>query len=204
LPVLSVIKEKAKISQAKVEMVNLKVAINAYAAEYNRMPASKEAEESVNASCPDFTFGTMASSGSLIASTSVTSTGNTGYQNCNAEVLAILTDNANLDPNKGHARNPRQHVFFNARPASGNNSPGLGSDGALRDPWGNPYIITVDMDGDNICQDGFYYPLTKGSKPLLLHDSVMIWSFGPDGKADPSRSVGVKGGANKDNVLSWE
>ena len=37
---------------------------------------------------------------------------------------------------------------------------------------------------------------------LEVPGQVMIWSFGPDGKAcatDP-----VKNGANKDNILSWE
>jgi hypothetical protein len=25
----------------------------------------------------------------------------------------------------------------------------------FRDPWGNPYIITVDLDDDNKCKDAF-------------------------------------------------
>lgn len=32
--------------------------------------------------------------------------------------------------------------------------------------------------------------------------SAMIWSFGPDGKFDPSTPANA--GVNKDNVLSWK
>ena len=32
--------------------------------------------------------------------------------------------------------------------------------------------------------------------------SVMVWSLGPDGDADPT--VNANQGANKDNILSWQ
>lgn len=31
---------------------------------------------------------------------------------------------------------------------------------------------------------------------------AMVWSFGPDDKADPSKKANE--GVNKDNVLSWK
>jgi len=102
-------------------------------------------------------------------------------------------------------------------------SPGIGSDGVYRDPWGNPYIITMDMDGDNKSRDGFYR-LQKVSQQsgaggfnglynglddnggngdhFEANAPVMVWSFGPDGKIDTGSSATQN--ANKDNILSWQ
>ena len=38
------------------------------------------------------------------------------------------------------------------------NSPGVGPDGVYRDPWGNPYVITIDLNYDEKARDGFYRP----------------------------------------------
>jgi hypothetical protein len=159
--------------------------------------------QAITQSSPDFTCGTIASDGGTLKTPRITSTGNGGYQNVNSEVIAILTD-ADVYPNNQHLRNPQRHAFLKVRSAGTTNDPGLGPDCVYRDPWGNPYIITVDVNADGQCQDGFYYPLTKPSKPLLVKASAMVWSFGPDGKADPDWRVGPKGGSNKDNVLSWD
>jgi hypothetical protein len=139
----------------------------------------------------------------VLANPAISNTENTGYQNCNSEVMAILTD---LDayPNGRHSRNPRRLSFFNAKAATTADGPGLGPDAVLRDPWGSPYIITLDLNDDNKCQDGFYYLLTKGDNSLLPIGSVVVWSFGPDRAADLDYDVGPKGGHNKDNILSWE
>ena len=34
--------------------------------------------------------------------------------------------------------------------------PGVGNDLVYRDPWGNPYVITMDLNYDEQCQDAFY------------------------------------------------
>ena len=73
----------------------------------------------------------------------------------------------------------------------------------FRDPWGNPYVITLDMNDDDKTLDGFYGILRKGTAPQPeVETSVMIWSFGPDGQIDIN--AGPKAGANRDNILSWE
>ena len=200
LPALASAKTKAKIKVARMDMNNLAGAIHQYETEYSRMPCSKAALASLTPGCPDFTFGTVTPSGP-INPTPVTSTGNSGYQNCNAEVIDILR---NVSPT--NALNPRQIPFFHAKDSGSFNSPGIDPNNVFRDPWGNPYIISIDLNDDNKVQDGFYYPLTKGSvgTGLLVPGQVMIWSFGPDGAADSRPATGPKGGANKDNVLSWE
>src|SRR5437867_2743338 len=91
LTVLSSAQRKTKMKVAKVEMSALTAAIQHYEAEYSRMPVSKEALASLTSGCPDFTFGTLCN-GSPLNPTypAVISIGNAGYQNCNAEVIALL------------------------------------------------------------------------------------------------------------------
>jgi prepilin-type N-terminal cleavage/methylation domain-containing protein len=218
LPTLAYAKTVAKKRIAKAEMAGLTAAIHQYEAEYNRMPASKNAElcaQDVN--CPDFTYGTIDDNRtpSVLDPTYpvITSYGNPAYKASNAELLAILRSSklAVNDALKAiaAARNPRDLVLFDAKIATSANMPGLGPDGVLRDPWGNPYIITLDMNDDNLTLDGCYGNLRKSfpQVPRLapeISGSIMIWSFGPDGKASTETAVGMKGGVNKDNILSWE
>jgi prepilin-type N-terminal cleavage/methylation domain-containing protein len=203
LPALAHVKTKAKIAVTKVEITQLVTAIQHYDTDYDRPPLSKAAFDSTSAGSPDFTCGTVMTNGVAIAAPEIISTGNNGYQNCNSEVLAIIM-NLDVYPNGSHARNPHRRVFFDPKRASAANAHGLGPDTVLRDPWGNPYIITLDVNDDNRCQDGFYYPLTKGDNSLLPSRSAVVWSFGPDRSAIFDYDVGPKGGANKDNILSWE
>jgi hypothetical protein len=104
-------------------------------------------------------------------------------------------------------------------------------DGVYRDPWGNPYIITLDLNYDNKCRDALYrWDATSSRKPrdgdpvgvLGLYqnagkntfeapDSVMVWSMGPDGKAvavDSNFPLPLVPLApeppDKDNILSWK
>ena len=107
-------------------------------------------------------------------------------------VMNIIMDR-DLGSNQDHQRNPRHHTTFNAKPSAGT-IPGIDRDGILRDPWGNPYIITIDMNDDNECENGFYG---------VIRQPVVVWSFGPDEKFvnDPNQK---KRGANADNVVSWE
>jgi len=203
LPALAHMKTLVKIRLARVDMANLLAAISQYDATYERPPLSKEAFGSTTPSCPDFTCGTIRADDTLITAPSIVSTGNNGYKNDNAEILRILLDVDEL-PNHNHSRNPRRIRFFDAQAARDNNSPGVGPDGVFRDPWGHPYIITLDLNDDGICQDGFYYPLTKGASSWLIGKPAIAWSFGPDGTADPNPQTGPKRGANKDNILSWD
>jgi prepilin-type N-terminal cleavage/methylation domain-containing protein len=201
LPVLSIIKTRVKIKVAKVDMANLVAAIHQYETEYSRMPISPNALQSCNATCPDFTFGTIQADGSMDANLPVVkNVGNTPpYQNMNLEVISILRPSTNnyLNSKYFQAFNPRQIPFFQAKDSGSYTVAGVAPDGTLRDPWGNPYMITLDINEDNKCQDGFYFPLIGG-----VSGQVMIWSFGPDGKADATKPPNQD--VNKDNILSWQ
>ncbi|MEO6183647.1 MAG: hypothetical protein ABIP71_11230, partial [Verrucomicrobiota bacterium] len=108
--------------------------------------------------------------------------------------------------------------FYTAKRVNGTNSPGgVGDDLEFRDPWGNPYIITIDFNYDEKCRDDFYkdaaVSLETGNKglnglyretatsPFQANFPVMVWSKGIDGKVDTGATANA--GLNKDNVLSW-
>jgi len=230
LPVMAKAKEKAKVAQAKLEMGQIENAIIAYKSEYQRMPMSAFARNALTTTAPDFTFGTHG------VSLLVTNGGPPAvYQTNNAELVAILMDltqyrNGNPTVNAGHSLNPKKIALLDGKPATAA-LPGIGPDGVYRDPWSNPYIVTVDGDGDGQVYDGFYRnrgvsrqngqtgfnglfnpdSATGGNSDFFaIRKQVAVWSFGPDGQASMALRAdedGEPGGVkvrNSDNVLSWK
>jgi len=232
LPVIVKAKQRARVAQAKVEIHNIVGAISKYEADYSRYPASASARAA--AKDRDFTFGTR----------NLTRTGSTSvlkdkngkllpiienkydYENSNAEVMSALLDlekfrDGDLTLNKQHALNPNKTPYLNVKEVSDFKSAGVGLDGVYRDPWGNPYIITVDLNGDNKCRDAFYkfdivsqdpkansgqglnglYRSTAVPDTFEANKPIMVWSFGPDGKVNFNAKANVL--ENKDNILSW-
>ncbi len=246
LPAIATAKKKAQTAVAKKDMSVIIGAINQYNATYNRFPSSPPARNTLTEDCPDFTFGTVLSSSMTSRTLSdqngqalpmVRNSGHKGYDVNNSQIVAILGDiekfnNGDETVNVGHALNPQKLAFLEGfktlgyRRAGANpiyQPGGIGPDGVLRDPWGQPYIITMDMNFDNKCRDAFYRlaavsqdPAGGGEQglnglrravpnnPNSFESSatVMVWSFGPDGKIDASAKANK--GFNKDNVLSWK
>jgi prepilin-type N-terminal cleavage/methylation domain-containing protein len=234
LPALGAAKRHAQIKRAQMEISQIAAAVRDYESAYNRLPSSADAALSVGKVNPaeDFTYGTAG-----LAVNNIKGPGNTPYailapglyQTNNAELMAILMDmEAYTDGrptiNKGHVKNPQKTKFLNATSVSAANAPGVGPDGVYRDPWGNPYIITIDLNTDEKTWDAIYR-LQSVSQPAAnsvagfnglmntkdnqgngkhfeLNGHVMVWSAGPDKTVDPGNKANV--GANKDNVLSWK
>jgi prepilin-type N-terminal cleavage/methylation domain-containing protein len=226
LPVLSSARIAAQKKQAAVEISQIVGAIQQYDSVYGRFPVSSVAQNRAMLDAqtpganPDFTYGGVFQQpgggtytvGTLFANGSILT---------NAEVIAILMDLTNY-PNGGqtvnanYQKNPQQTIFLNAKmsgydPAANDPQPPGGVDvtGVYRDPWGNPYIITMDLNYDEQCQDTFYsletvsqnnppYPAPyvqtgfnglfnpniTATTPLqlndyLYHGKVMVWSAGP-------------------------
>jgi len=179
----------------------------------------------------DFTYGT-AGLAPFLNSSAVLSPGvgaQGTYQTNNAEIMAALLDleaygNGAPTVNKDHVKNPQRTAFLNATSVNATNVNGVGADGVYRDPWGQPYIITIDLNGDQKCRDAFYrlaavskvqsgqpgglFGLYNSDKSnpnsdyFEFNGSVMVWSAGPDKMIDPKISANI--GVNKDNVLSWK
>ena len=215
LPALAKVRLSAKIKLAKVDMNNIASAIKGYEAAYERYPASKDAEAAAAAptATGDFTYGTANITAQTLPSI-VNPPGYT-YDANNSETMFILLNHLDLAgvPNNIKGRNPRSQGFLDAK-MTGGTSPGVSSvDHVFRDPWGNPYIITVDMDDDGECIDSFYgnlpakglvqIPPTAKKNRLLykLSNPVMVWSLGPDGQANAQ--LPWDQGVNKDNILGW-
>jgi prepilin-type N-terminal cleavage/methylation domain-containing protein len=231
LPALSGAKRTAQKAKAKTEMQGLLTAINEYETTYSRFPLSTAGASSLNPNCPDFTFGTVATGGATLNDRFgqplqvIANIGNSPvYQAPNSELMAILMDLERLPDNTptvnlNHAKNPQKHPFINPKQVSDNISAGVGTDLVYRDPWGNPYIVTLDMNGDNKTRDAFYSLQsvsqsagTIGLNGLVQNDpvnpnsfevngTVMIWSLGPDGKANPGAKANMD--VNKDNLTTW-
>ena len=109
----------------------------------------------------------------------------------NASIMMILLDiDTPGGPNEGHKRNPQKHVFLNARMTTDATAPGIGPDYNFRDPWGRPYIITLDLNYDNKCEDSVYKPVVG-----IIPAPVLVWSLGRDGIPNPDKQ--------KDDVRNW-
>ena len=232
LPALGKAKVAARVAQAKVDIKNIEGSISKYENDYSRYPTCSKARE--KAMEGDFTFGTLnllptGGTQPLRAKDGKTPlpriANNYDYENSNAEVMSALLDFENFkigSPtwNINHALNPNKTVYLNVKEVSDLKSPGVGVDGVFRDPWGDPYIITLDLNADNKCRDAFYklarVSQVPGGRPdqglnglyrsasgdtFEANKTIMVWSFGPDGKV--SDAVPANAGVNKDNILSW-
>ena len=176
-------------------------AIKDYEASYDRYPASKPVEtyssDNGNPAKPDFTFG---------GRSPVTLEQRVRDNRDVMEILLATDYNDQFRANYQHRRNPKKTVFLNAKPALSSTTPGVDSEGVFRDGWGNPYVITIDMDDNGRCKDAVYSKLPDASKVGVNASGevplpVIVWSYGPDGQYD--ESVPADKGVNRDNILSW-
>jgi prepilin-type N-terminal cleavage/methylation domain-containing protein len=206
--------------------------------------------------CVDFTFGTwtnaIGANGAVVATGKMTSlvgnlpdirnnynaNGTAGYQAANSELMAILMNtekfrNGILTCNQGFARNPKKNQYINPAVAKDNASAGVGTDGVYRDPWANPYIVTIDMNYDKRTRDGMYrtftvsgnaaaptategfFGLTRNLAPgvvgaasgvtaNLFEASSDVMVWSFGPDAAASTSVKSNTGVNQDNIINWQ
>ncbi len=228
LPTLGKAKDSAKKAQARSEMQNISGAVRAYEAEYSRFPIPTQITRQLKTL--DYTFGTMHMAGSsprLLtnpkgnALPEIATPGR--VQVSNAELVAILRAqekfrNGRPTSNLRHKMNPKKISFLNAKDVTSTTQGGVGTDGVFRDPWGSPYIVTVDANYDGKTIDAFYGQgavssadknagltgLTKVTGGYQANTPVMVWSLGPDGWCDADPKIKANRGVNKDNILSWQ
>jgi prepilin-type N-terminal cleavage/methylation domain-containing protein len=226
----------AKKMKARIEAQDIATAITAYDSAYGRFPVSNAAQVAANNAGPnanpDFTYGAnvynLATRSTVFEGTAVAaSSGLT-----NDEVIAILMDITNYPSgiptiNTNHVKNPQQTKFLAPKMSGDTSSPGVGTDLVYRDPWGNPYIISMDLNYDEQCEDFFYCKRTVSQQSgtsgyyglvnpnvsvpakqdrFQFHGKVMVWSAGPplNGKPTVDSSSAANVGANKNHVLSWQ
>jgi len=234
LPVLSRARITAQKKQAAVEISQIVGAIQQYDSVYGRFPVSPAVQQTASTLGGDFTYG-----GSVIASNLASLPASyVAYTTNNSEVIAILMDVTNyangqpVQANLNHQKNPQRTIFLNAKmsgynPADNDPQPPGGVDitGVYRDPWGSPYIISMDLNYDEQCQDAIYCRRAVSQNPpssssqagynglfnpdangqtdnYLYHGKVMVWSAGPNRAIDPVEPADDS--ENRDNVLSWQ
>jgi prepilin-type N-terminal cleavage/methylation domain-containing protein len=216
-PALGRAKVAAQRGTAKQDIVNIVTAIGQYESTYSQLPT---VDRNVSGAL-DVTYGYF---------TATRPPGTTNYAS-NKEIIAILMDEVSFRKtpvtdtvNKGHVKNPKQIKFLKPTVSSGDAAvndftPGVGVDGEYRDPWGNPYVITIDSDNSGTSRDALYarqnVSQDNGKTGLngLFNDAgvgdqfdfkaeYMIWSRGQDKKESDTDKAKV--GLNKDNILNWQ
>jgi prepilin-type N-terminal cleavage/methylation domain-containing protein len=247
LPAIARAKTEAQKKRAQLEAGQIAHAIHAYESEFSKFPVSSvgpvNATSAAGAVAPakggpeDYTYGVdfilpfLSAKGIALPPGLADLYGS--YKANNSEVMAVLLD-VEFWPatptvptiNQGHVKNPQRTKYLNAATATDTNSPGVGPDGVYRDPWGNPYVITIDLNYDDKARDAFYRlrsvsqnsgttglnglvnvhtppsPPDGNSDFFECTSPVMVWSAGPDKMIDPNSKANI--GANKDNILGWK
>jgi type II secretory pathway pseudopilin PulG len=220
LPALSKVKQKAREKEARLDVAKIQSAILKYESDYSRLPCSSETLARATAAGEDFTYGTDIGG---VPVTVPLPPGN--YTTNSSEIIAILMDMetypADNSPtvNQAHVKNTRKYRYLdNVDMSDDPTAGGVGPDLIYRDPWGTPYIITLDLNYDENARDGFYRlnsvsgggvhgAVRKPSPPAPVNSwevrsKVMVWSAGVNKQIDPN--LPANQGVNEDNILSWK
>ena len=225
LPALGAVKTRVLKGRAKTEMTNIGNALSTYEATYSRLPIIP----TIQSGSFDVTFGlTGDPTTNKLAGDAEIDTVNGANSNIgNSNIIAILMDvekfRDNKDSvNKNHALNPQRIAMLTAKASSDvSGGTGVGTDGEYRDPWGTPYIISLDYNFNGRCRDAVYSRTIvsqsagqNGANGMFNTNTVnqtlnqfefngafLIWSKGPDGKH--SNTVKYDKDDNRDNVLGW-
>lgn len=104
------------------------------------------------------------------------------------ELFNILAPPATTNPPE---KNPKGITFFDTMPRKG--FAGVTASGGLLDPWGSPYHIRMDTDGDGFVDNPFADQKDESPKLPL---GAIIWSSGPD--------YGNSNRNHADDLKSWK
>ena len=218
VPVLARQKINAKAKLARLDCYSIAQAIDSYQMKYigkNPIGSNLDSYSGGATLGGDITFG-----------------GATLNQPSNADIMIILSALEELGGNtvnKGHVRNPGKRDYLKAKLTNSKDKPGLGPDGIYRDPFNNPYVITVDNDGDGKCWDYLYAnkqvagpggaeiganglikesrdhdddPSTPVIEGYVKRAKVMVWSAGPDREVSDGDRATM--GKNQDNIVGFQ
>jgi prepilin-type N-terminal cleavage/methylation domain-containing protein len=210
---ISAVKIIGQKTRASMEISQIVAALHKYEADYNHFPIARAAMNSVVVKNDDFTYGGTFLTPPANWPYSVTASGT--YKTNNSEIMAVLLD-LDAGVNAGHVMHTQRGQLLSAKMTSDVNGPGVGPDGVYRDPWGNPYVITIDANNDGRARDAFYQLSTVSSggglvKTVLsdgttvvyeVNSPVAVWSAGPDRMIDTNAPANKS--KNKDNIVSWK
>ena len=148
----------------------------------------------------------------------------------NSDIMYILMNDININgTNPNGARNPKKNTYLSPKELGPEVEAGRAQKGGVsdnriyRDPFGNRFKISMDLNRDGYCYD-YYYGSKSAEEGLVPHQSrvnwnghllngrnapysafkgdVMIWTAGPDrvveGMGQDADNPDI------DNIKSWD
>ena len=109
----------------------------------------------------------------------ITGTNNKGYQH-NSRKIKFLDPNQNFDPSKDYDADNTQKACL------------------WRDPWGNPYVIMISVDGND--------RLVKPDAPSdgrFIMSKTALYSWGPTGENNTGKNAAEGGDKLDDDIATW-
>ena len=224
LPSIARAKIRSKAAVTKVEMKSLEGAIKAYKSDYERFPIGKLSNNNPRNNYGDYTAGKHPY---------IDERGGIAWAPGNNNVMYILLAE-DEGVNVRHARNPKKHKYITPKDSGTSvdkdGIPGLSLTKVYRSPFGNNFIISMDVNGDGYCGDNYYGGKVNEVQGLVqvpaevsnrvgknfkaLRGDIMIWTAGPDRmiETDPEYTKhlnSLNGKPNNinpdiDNILSWD
>jgi type II secretory pathway pseudopilin PulG len=202
-PAVDSVKNSARRSQAKNDVMQVTNAVKHYFTEYGKYPNVQNAAGGSSAGTgpqPDVLLGSK--SGGLPAVMD------------NAALFNVLRA-ISRTPNDEHSLNPRRIVYFEGRAVSDPTSPkggfldkasGTGSQGSFYDPWGNQYYVLLDTNYDNALDTNQAYSdfSAEDDKPKTGAGAFSLGKDGVVGDAKGARGSYRNGQTLSDDVVSWQ
>ena len=186
IPAVVISKQKGRITKARSDMTSLATVFTRMDGECGMMKADggKYYLGGVN-------WGSADSNGSVTIGELTSNKYASGKVDDYCKVIAELADPKNSGVTV--SVNKRKIPYLDARPEY-DRSKSCTSDAnkanTWLDPWGNPYMIRINVHHEE-----------KNTSPVASNSTVprkvILWSLGPDGKGDSDKF-------DKDNIASWK
>ena len=109
----------------------------------------------------------------------ITGTNNKGYQH-NSRKIKFLDPNQNFDPSKDYDADNTQKACL------------------WRDPWGNPYVIMISVDGN----DRLVKPDAPSNGRFIMSKTA-LYSWGPNGENNNGKNASEGGDKLDDDIATW-
>lgn len=198
LPAIARAKIRSKAAVTRVEMKSLEGAIKSYKTDYERFPIGSNRPPHPYL---DYTGGEVKG---------------TSWKMKNSDLMYILLSEDG-GGNAKHARNPKKKKYVSPKESGTATDvqgiPGLSGSKIYRSPFGNEFIVSMDVDRNGYCGD-IYYGGKKnevqglinspGGKFKALRGDVMIWTAGPDKLIESDPKAAGTANPDIDNILSWQ
>ena len=189
IPAVISSKRQGKITQARADMGSIRTAFEQMYKEYGTMAKHDSSTtyklggvSFTKSSNGDITIGKIGSGNKYDSSTK------DDYCKVIAELCVPEKITPSLNKKNKKMLDPKPEYDASKGPTEGENP-----EHTWLDPWGNPYMIRIDVDGSETVSDP-----SKSDKKLSRR--IILWSLGPDGKGADSYGDDT----NKDNVAEWK